>query len=547
MAYIYGDENDNILDGLENEDDFIVARDGNDVLNGLGGEDFLFGEAGDDTLNGDSGNDYLYGDEGNDSLNGGDGNDYLNDGTGINAVDGGDGDDLFLVSSYATIDMTTIDMTTIDMTITYTDLNSGSIIGGDADGTTFKNVEHTMLYSGDGNDVINVSAAIGGSNIGGSNGRFYWANEVYTQGGTDTITTGMGRDFVRGGDGDDIINTGEGGDNVSGDDGNDVINTGAGNDVIIGSNGKDVVNAGDGDDIIAFPFDETVAATGAIDGGAGSDSLEVSYYYSDTPVKLSFTKGATGGLVAGGITFKNIERVILYGSQNNDMIDIRAIDSSTATLYNSLSGYEGDDKLTGSAFADQLFGNSGNDTLSGEAGADSLAGGSGGDSLNGGTGDDTLRGETENDKLAGGAGNDSLFGESESDTLTGVDTTASVVSPGKGELDYLVGGSGRDYFVLGDKTRVYYDDGNAAVDGTADFAYIADYLVSQKDTIRLQGTRSQYDLVPETLLPGEGDFAYFGVGIYRKGTSSNELIAIVADYDSTNALAQVEAGLQFLV
>jgi Ca2+-binding RTX toxin-like protein len=532
MADIYGTPGNDNLVGTEDYD-YIYGYEGDDTLSGLGSDDNLYGQEGNDVLNGGDGNDYLSGGNGNNQLNGGSGDDYIFGDAGVNVIDGGDGDDLFRLYTYAGSN---------PVTVTYTNVNNGSVTGGDSSGTTFKNIEHTEIFTDAGDDVINVTAA-----IGGTSSRFYWANYIYAYGGNDTITTGSGRDYVRGDAGNDTINTGDGDDDVSGDDGNDIINTGAGNDNISGSNGTDTVNAGDGDDTIQYNYyGNSAASLGTIDGGAGVDFLSLSYYSSDSPIKISFANTTTGGIVTGGLTFKNIERVSIQGGRDNDSIDIKAMDSSLATSSNNLYGYEGNDKLTGSAYADYLSGGTGNDTLAGGAGVDTLYGESGGDSLNGGAGDDTLAGGTENDKLTGGAGNDYLSGESESDTLTGVDTTASLLRPGTGEFDYLSGGSGRDYFVLGDKTRVYYDDGNASVDGTADFAYIADYQLSQKDNIRLQGSSLNYELVADVTATGSNGGTYSGTGIYRKG-ATNELIAIVGNYSSTNTVAQVEAGLQFLV
>ena len=117
--------------------------------------------------------------------------------------------------------------------------------------------------------------------------------------------------------------------------------------------------------------------------------------------------------------------------------------------------------------------------------------------------------------------------------------------PGAGEVDYLSGGSGKDIFVLGDKTRAYYNDGNAAVNGTTDFAYIEDYNVAQKDVIRLKGSRANYDIVEGTYSVGSNGGGYYGTGIYLKGSTSNELVAIVGSYNS-NTAAQVSAGLTFV-
>lgn len=75
-----------------------------------------------------------------------------------------------------------------------------------------------------------------------------------------------------------------------------------------------------------------------------------------------------------------------------------------------MSGYGGNDSLTGGLKNDTLYGGYGNDYLDGW---------SGNDYLDGGYGNDTLLGWYGNDKLNGGDGNDFLKGEAGNDTLTG--------------------------------------------------------------------------------------------------------------------------------
>lgn len=83
-------------------DDLVDGGGGNDAIGGGDGEDMLFGQTGDDVLRGDAGNDALYGGRGMDVLWGGAGNDILrgnrdNDdlrgGNGIDNLYGGHGHD----------------------------------------------------------------------------------------------------------------------------------------------------------------------------------------------------------------------------------------------------------------------------------------------------------------------------------------------------------------------------------------------------------------------------------------------------------------------
>ena len=88
---IFGNERDNILEGLN----------GNDMLRGGEGNDTLRGGNGGDELLGEGGNDILWGDNGNDTLEGGDGNDilYAGEADDENNLQGGKGDDEFHTSS----------------------------------------------------------------------------------------------------------------------------------------------------------------------------------------------------------------------------------------------------------------------------------------------------------------------------------------------------------------------------------------------------------------------------------------------------------------
>jgi VCBS repeat-containing protein len=75
--------------------DFILARSGDDAVNGSDNRDRLAGNDGNDTLNGEGGDDALYGGAGNDTLDGGTGNDALDGGPGDDRLVGGAGSDVF--------------------------------------------------------------------------------------------------------------------------------------------------------------------------------------------------------------------------------------------------------------------------------------------------------------------------------------------------------------------------------------------------------------------------------------------------------------------
>ena len=118
--------------------------------------------------------------------------------------------------------------------------------------------------------------------------------------------------------------------------------------------------------------------------------------------------------------------------------------------------------------------------------------------------------------MFGGQGNDTLFG-------TAPNFPQGL---GAGEVDTLTGGNGDDTFVLAgqivDGTKaVFYNDGDTASAGTADYAVIAD--LNNNDVIQLIGEASDYSLgsSPEGLQSG--------TGIFFNDGATPELIGIVAD------------------
>jgi serralysin len=128
------------------------------------------------------------------------------------------------------------------------------------------------------------------------------------------------------------------------------------------------------------------------------------------------------------------------------------------------------------------------------------------DSITTASGNDTINGGTGNDDINGGAGDDIIDG-----------VNGASLTPGLGEIDSLTGGTGSDRFILGNATKVYYDDGNTLTNGSNDYADITDFNIG--DIIQLQGTSSNYLL------------AVVGVDtqilINKPGTELDELIGIV--------------------
>jgi Ca2+-binding RTX toxin-like protein len=330
--------------------------------------------------------------------------------------------------------------------------------------------------------------------------------------GNDVIYGGDGRDDIKGYKGNDFLFGNAGDDKLSGEDNDDVLIGGQGADELLGGNGNDTfliqvsneaefdVFNGGSEDLTSKPQGDTIlnASGSAVIFNGFNDSWDIE-------------------------TFDGGGYAILGNSANN------SLDFRRTTLVNVpyVDGGIGDDDIKGSIASetlrggtnnDKIDGNDGNDTLYGDAGLDELKGGKGTDQLFCGDGNDKLQGEDDNDVLIGGTGSDQLEGGNGEDTLIGVDPNSAIA--GRNEIDVLKGNSGNDLFVLGDSTRIYYDDGIISNAGLNDYALIDDFK-SGEDKIRLKGSISNYVLSPASSgLPG-------GTAIYLKTSGDNELIAVV--------------------
>lgn len=168
------------------------------------------------------------------------------------------------------------------------------------------------------------------------------------------------------------------------------------------------------------------------------------------------------------------------------------------------------DILITAAADDTLFGLGGDDVMLGDAGNDVMDGGGGRDRLFGGVG---------NDRMFGGTGSDQLFGAAGDDLLNGWSSANAVpANPGRSTIDILVGGAGRDTFVVG----TAYNDGIPSTIGNRDYARISDFVIGQ-DRIQLS-LGASYRLGRAGGLPG--------TAIFLRNGGSDELVAIVANVSS---------------
>jgi hypothetical protein len=130
---------------------------------------------------------------------------------------------------------------------------------------------------------------------------------------------------------------------------------------------------------------------------------------------------------------------------------------------------------------------------------------------------DNINTASGNDTINSGAGDDNIDAGAGDDNIDGVNGAS--LTPGLGEIDSLTGGTGSDRFILGNATKVYYDDGNNLTNGSSDYANITDFNIANGDIIQLQGTSSNY------LLAVVG--ADTQILINKPNTEPDELIGIV--------------------
>ena len=238
--------------------------------------------------------------------------------------------------------------------------------------------------------------------------------------------------------------------------GNDTFNqSGLVNNIIVKS--KDYFTTGAGNDTINTGLGDSDFA----DGGAGDDLLIVDYSIGDTGRGMTLSTGvATEGFQ--GVAY----RLNAAGNATLDRVDFSGINRF---------------QVTGTSQNDNINTASGNDTI------------------NSGAGDDNID---------AGAGDDNIDG-----------VNGASLTPGLGEIDSLTGGTGSDRFILGNATKVYYDDANTLTNGSSDYANINDFNIANGDIIQLQGTSSNY------LLAVVG--ADTQILINKPNTEPDELIGIV--------------------
>jgi len=483
----------------------IIRRSGEE-LTGTAYGDILIGRSSADKINADAGDDYIVANEGDDVIDGGAGSDKILAGAGNDTIVADQADTL-IDGGEGTADK-------LEVRSSFTSVSDDQIVG----------VENVVLTAGVTLDLSKQTEkfVIAGSSsadvIIGSQG----VNEITGGGGNDTITGGESADKIAGGTGRDTMVGGKGADTfyLADDDFADgeSIDGGEDNDEIVLTNGTTVdfskgvianietLTGSSSSDTVTMTAAQwasfnridlaggnsdrlNITVSGSVDVSAlsvpthvGIETVNVSGRSGNNSDTLTMTGAQFDALFATGTATLNFGS----GNGNGDLADTLALTSDAAKLDGSLANDRlvGIDiitaaasaggvtinltnqteafKVIGSAQVDAITGGSGSDNIAGGGGADILSGAAGDDIISGDAGDDVITGGTGKDTMTGGAGNDefrlangdfasgeSIAGGDDVDTIfltnaTTVDFSVGTISG----VEKLVGSSGSDVVTL---------------------------------------------------------------------------------------------------
>jgi Ca2+-binding RTX toxin-like protein len=407
------------------------------------------------TLIGNDGDNTLIGTAQADTLLGNDGADTLVGGNGADRVDGGAGDDVLIVGT------------------------SGDFDAGES------------LIGGAGTDTLRFTSTTAGQILTFVAGAAPVGIEVFAiadaAGGT-AGTTNLSLNVAASATAVTLIGN-DGNNTLTATAGADAILANAGNDTVFAGDGADTVDLGDGNDFLVLNTAAEHAIGETLAGGAGTDTIRFA----------STTAGETLALLATTTGFEAVAIATATGTTTGTTA--LNIDGSAVGNGLALTGNNGANIITGTAFADTIVANGGNDTimigdsahyaagetLSGGAGVDTilftsttagqvltLAGGaatSGIEAVTLGDASGATRGTTPLSVDASSVGNGlTITGNDGINTLTGT-ASADTILANAGD-DTVTGGDGADIVDLGDGDDIYliattthYDAGESIAGG----------------------------------------------------------------------------------
>ena len=513
---------ENLTGGAGN--DILTGSTANNMLDGAGGTDTVsYGDrvGGEDVVaslaagtGGDTGIGEVDTYTSIENLTGGGGDDTLTGNAQTNALNGGGGTDTVtyadrgaaqhIVASLAT---GTGGQTGTLEADTYTSIDN--LTGGAGDDTLTGNAQNNVLNGGAGSDTASYADRVAGQNVlaslaTGTGGQISTAEaDMYTS--IENLTGGGGNDTLLGTTASNAFDGGGGTDSIS------YADRVAGQNVVAslaaGSGGQtgtleidsytsiENLTTGGGDDTLTGS-----AATNALDGGTGTDTVSYADRTAAQNIVASLTTG-TGGQTA-------------------------TLENDTFTGIENLTGGAGDDTLTGNAVVNVLRGGAGADILSGQGDNDLLVPGVGGGSSTGGADSDTV---SFADVPPAPAGTTTV----NANAATGV---ATVLGVGQtlATVENLTGSNGDD--ILGGTT------GDNAIDGLGgtDSVSYADRTAGQDIVATLGGTGGQTGTGEndsftnvENLAGGAGDDTLTGDGAKNelRGNAGADTLSGLGDDD----------------
>ncbi|BAY24531.1 peptidase-like protein [Calothrix sp. NIES-2100] len=318
------------------------------------------------------------------------------------------------------------------------------------------------------------------------------------------------------------------------------------------SNGKTVddtftVNVAPVDDA---PTVVTPIADVIVNQGSANTNINLGSVFTDidndaAAITKSIVTNSNNTLVNASIVGNSLTLQYLPNQFGNAQVTVRGTsggktvdDTFSVTVNpvgNIINGTAANNSLLGTSGRDIISGFGGNDTIDPREGNDVVYGGDGNDYVLGSLGDDLIYGDAGNDTLFGGSNNDTLTGGKNSDRLvgdSGIDTLIGVnpndTLAGAGEIDTLTGGTQADLFVLGDRTKAYYNDGNNLSSGTGDYALITDFSTFEGDKIQLFGSAANYRINNLSFSLSLG----FHSALYLRTGGQDELIGAIQGFNS---------------
>ena len=269
----------------------------------------LTGSMGDDRLIGNASNNILVGGDGSDVLTGNAGNDRLVTGAGLDTLTGGDGDDTLVISgksasrdSYDGGAGNDILQVAQSVDLTAAAMSNMEVLDGS--GTVMMSASQLASFA----EVRGVAVQLTGTStlLSLSTTKLSAGASVLLPLADPTVSISAG---ILGSKGDDTINGSAGADLIYGGRGADRLDGGAGDDTLVGGSGTDILMGSAGDDVFRVEAGElatswTTSYSDIIDGGLGSDTLEVNFQSGIAWQNFQINAGAV----------KNVERLVVNNS-----------------------------------------------------------------------------------------------------------------------------------------------------------------------------------------------------------------------------------------